>query len=1216
MPELRRVLLKFSHGIGDGAQFSVILKHLRKYRPDWIVDVVSGRGKHTAFRGLCNATYFDGQPRPDESTYDEARWVNWVENYNGYSDKPNSKITNCLAEEFHIPYDAILGRYEIHYTPDECDRAREWLADVGVKRLSNGRFQAVGLHYEGNTSTEKKNIGHHFARAVCEAVVGVGGKVILFDWDRRSPIPDGVNVINPGVGPSDLWGNFGSGDAGMIAAVVDQLSGFVGIDSGPGKIASATDTPTVIVWTGHNPLQFHDPAPNTLHLVPEGFDGTAPISGDRERLAFFLKSYQHETYAKNGLGFALCRKASAFITGQDMTDSVKNGLVKHGPFWVRVDNFDQDLVIIQDVFYGDCYHTSLYDLTQWANVVDVGGHIGTFPTLVHMRNPQANIAVVEACPENIPALTANVGEFAHVVAGAMTYEPGELALLNSVRPSCESTGGSVVVRREELANPNHPLRQHGYQYWDDLRPLRKVTLGEVMREAGMTHVDCLKLDCEGAEYSILENAPEVRHHVRFIFGEYHDNIRWEELRGRLFADWQYGKIYEADGRGLFNMINPHFDPSKPLPKPAQTSEPESEAGIRDIWRYYSGTTAEAEIRAWGDGTPRHLQQAKSVASAASQYGLKHVFEFACGAGVMARHLPRELAYMGLDRNERFIAEARAKCPHEGTAGRTFILYDWRHNELFAHKPGVVCAFAIFKHFGLDEFDAMFSKFAANVLPGGCAVFDVNLAAEEFDDGIEFHHSHVTPNHITQLLSHHGLAEVTREVNWEGITRDTGRYIFEVTFTATRLAQTSEPGFKRSELAIACDKLRDVRGATVEFVHADKTFNDLSGFINNAAEVVICDNYDPFTTAHRNTNLIRWLCLENGWRLRDLVLSTGERFGVIDKNPQPGCEHGTHGRHVVKIATTAGVGDSSWIITKLDGFCDFIGAAGCDLDTCGSDRAKGYLSLLPRVRNVGASALEIVEHPTVTKEGAYNYAPSQPNWHGCYDFFLQANGHLERGNRLEEWFPKVPTDFEAPVRFAELAEDVEFAEAFATRGRYVTFFAGPIDGNGPHAGHNRGGQWTPLDWAHVSHCLISEGVRVVLIGYNPGDAEYRDEKLYPAGFFDYGAEEYIGAWPLSRTLSVLKRSAGHVGYQSGLGILSTYWGKPCVLFWNRYGVPLNPEGATFREEMSGAWVPLEAPGKPHTPGVAGKNYFGAIYGRTDAPTVAEFIVRRVLETKGK
>ena len=49
----RTMLIKFPHGLGDAVQFTVVLKHLAKAYADWAVDVVSKRGKHTAFRGLC-----------------------------------------------------------------------------------------------------------------------------------------------------------------------------------------------------------------------------------------------------------------------------------------------------------------------------------------------------------------------------------------------------------------------------------------------------------------------------------------------------------------------------------------------------------------------------------------------------------------------------------------------------------------------------------------------------------------------------------------------------------------------------------------------------------------------------------------------------------------------------------------------------------------------------------------------------------------------------------------------------------------------------------------------------------------------------------------------------------------------------------------------------------------------------------------------------------
>ena len=48
-------------------------------------------------------------------------------------------------------------------------------------------------------------------------------------------------------------------------------------------------------------------------------------------------------------------------------------------------------------------------------VVDVGAHIGVFSKQVYLRNPLARIVAVECCPENIPVLSSNVGDFATVV---------------------------------------------------------------------------------------------------------------------------------------------------------------------------------------------------------------------------------------------------------------------------------------------------------------------------------------------------------------------------------------------------------------------------------------------------------------------------------------------------------------------------------------------------------------------------------------------------------------------------------------------------------------------------------------------------------------------------------------------------------------------------------------------------------------------------------
>lgn len=289
-----RVLLRFVHGLGDAVQFSVVLKHLAKYRPEWRIDVRAGRGKHTALEGLCHHITHDQEPEP-KGPYDTEAMLGWYENYAGYADRPNSKITNCLAEVFGLGYDPSLGRYEIRLSADARQRAVDYLRSTGARELGPEKFASVIIHYEGNTSTWKKNLRHWQARAIIDLVVRAGRTPIVLDWDGRSPLPDGKTIFCPAVGKGDIWGGFGSGDAGVIAALVHCSEAFVGIDSGPGKCASATETPTLVCWREHHPIQFHDPAPNTVHLIPGAWRKIPPCEkpGVGE---FFEKHYLFRTY--------------------------------------------------------------------------------------------------------------------------------------------------------------------------------------------------------------------------------------------------------------------------------------------------------------------------------------------------------------------------------------------------------------------------------------------------------------------------------------------------------------------------------------------------------------------------------------------------------------------------------------------------------------------------------------------------------------------------------------------------------------------------------------------------------------------------------------------------------------------------------------------------------------------------------------------------------
>lgn len=532
------VLIRFTHGLGDAVQLTVVLKHLAKYRPDWQVDVWGLVGKHTAWRGLCRAVYSDRDPAPGK-IYQQVFELGWHENYNGYPDRPNSKVTNCLADVFGIPYDSSLARYHINITDESRAASAEYLASIGCVRGQSGRFNSLVIHYQGNTSTAKKNLGHEYIGNLCHNAIHRKGMVpVILDWDNRSPWPDRKAIFCPRPGGSDLWHGTGTGDAERIAALIDVSSAFLGIDSGPGKCASATDTPTCIVWTGHHPIQFHDPAPNTYHLVPSNHRGippvaTAPAAGD-----YFERHYRFRTYGPGGLAGELFR----FIEDPHMSGTDDLFGFEYPP-----GKRDQAWVIVQDVYCRDAYKTYLRPKKSGVEyVLDVGANIGTFSRLWKERNPDAVIAGVEVIPE-LAAIYSRNCPYATAIHAACG-RPGEMLLLDATAAGGQSIGGSRVVSRDEYDREGDP------QYTKRPEPVQVLSLEQIRQRLGWPRIDVLKLDCEGSEFAILEEADLSK--IGTIFAESHGAKRWDALIASRFSDWHKGHMSQHGEFGNWHLVNP------------------------------------------------------------------------------------------------------------------------------------------------------------------------------------------------------------------------------------------------------------------------------------------------------------------------------------------------------------------------------------------------------------------------------------------------------------------------------------------------------------------------------------------------------------------------------------------------------------------------------------------------------------------------------------
>ena len=278
------VSLHKGYGIGDAVQVSAVLRHLKKYRSNWSVDFQAEIGKSCIGRDLTDNQFAFGDPYPSRHYDAEAEillfdtWANW-------GDRPNTRVSSCLHERFNLGWDSDCGRYHVTIRKESADAAKT-LLHSGKKDAYN---KIVAVHYEGVSSPTKKNLTHAQADEICKEIIRLGYEPLILDWLAKSPL------IHRRLRSPKHWGM----DIEMICAVIDQCCAFVGIDSGPSKCASATNTPALVTWTGHHPAPFHDPAPNTTHLVPQGYHGLEPVCNDKGVIEWFEKHYSVIKYEKD-----------------------------------------------------------------------------------------------------------------------------------------------------------------------------------------------------------------------------------------------------------------------------------------------------------------------------------------------------------------------------------------------------------------------------------------------------------------------------------------------------------------------------------------------------------------------------------------------------------------------------------------------------------------------------------------------------------------------------------------------------------------------------------------------------------------------------------------------------------------------------------------------------------------------------------------------------
>ncbi len=294
----RNILLEFRHGLGDAVQLTAVLTHMRRFFPDWNIQVAALQGKQSCFYRLADEVHLLEQVRERSIPVDERFVLDWHECETDHEYWPSTKVARCLLEVFQVAPRPEWMRYTIFRSASDTQAARDYLREItGATPAAHARFPVVVIHYQGNTSQSRKDLPHALIAEVCRDVIKQGYVPIVLDWDRRCPFVDNKYIFNPGAG-HPLWeqsrtGQTRTGDAALIAALIEASTLMIGIDSGPLHVAGATTTPTLGVWHQQHPVRFFDLAENVTHLVPENHARFAP---GPLSLAYFERAYHHHAY--------------------------------------------------------------------------------------------------------------------------------------------------------------------------------------------------------------------------------------------------------------------------------------------------------------------------------------------------------------------------------------------------------------------------------------------------------------------------------------------------------------------------------------------------------------------------------------------------------------------------------------------------------------------------------------------------------------------------------------------------------------------------------------------------------------------------------------------------------------------------------------------------------------------------------------------------------
>ena len=187
---------------------------------------------------------------------------------------------------------------------------------------------------------------------------------------------------------------------------------------------------------------------------------------------------------------------------------------------------NSDISVIDEFFVDKMYRGAEDLITKCKSpILDIGAHIGIFSLYASILNPNAKIIALEPEPDNFKLLKENLKQnhCKNILTKQMALIPSRHPERNPSDNEGEVEGSPTLTTKLYLSEDNHThstLRQDSGQTIE----VPATTLEKLITKNKLNKIGLLKMDIEGAEFSIIRNTTQdTWNKIQYIVVEYHES---------------------------------------------------------------------------------------------------------------------------------------------------------------------------------------------------------------------------------------------------------------------------------------------------------------------------------------------------------------------------------------------------------------------------------------------------------------------------------------------------------------------------------------------------------------------------------------------------------------------------------------------------------------------------------------------------------------------